>query len=237
MLKLYLVLFLIGFSVSVALGQSVIKGRVYENKTRLSLADIQVQNISNKQSTATNDKGRFSIPAKAGDMLVFGGFAYQPDTVLITDMHELEVFLLPHQNFLDQVDIKNTSTDTKNLNNYYDPEFHGQPLVYTRDDKMNYTGGVTLRIHWKTEEHKREKQEKKLKDQATSDEIDRTFKPATIGKYVPLKGQELNDFIALYTPDVKTYSDYSFNLTVYLNDCYQKYLKLPVDKRHVEKLK
>lgn len=225
------------FIVSFSYGQGVIKGRVYEYKTHVPLTDIPVQNINSKERTTSNDKGRFSISVKMGDMLVIGGFSYRPDTILITNMRELEVVLIPHTTTLDQVTIKDSITDTKNLSHYYDPQFHGQPLVYSRDANMNYKGGVTLRLsYWNKDAKKREKLENELKDQAVMDDINRTFTPANIGGYVPLKGQELKDFIALYTPDADTYKSSSFNLLVYLNGCYKQYLKLPVEKRRVEKL-
>ena len=235
MFKNCLLFFLLIFASSFAFGQTVFKGRVFENKTRISLADITVQNLTNQLNTSSDNKGRFSINAKMGDILVFKGFAYLPDTLLITDMHEQEIFLVPHQNFLDEVKV--TTDSTKNLSSYYDPEFHGQTVVYSRDAKMNYTGGITIRIHdWKKDEHKRERLEKQQKEEQQMDELTTVFSPKNVEKYVPLKGKDMDDFLVLYTPGIDVYFRYDFNLLSYLNDCYQKYLKLPEDKRHPKKL-
>jgi hypothetical protein len=234
MLKYYLVIFICFASMPV-FAQGILKGRVFEYKTRITLADIQVQNTTSNQNTITDDKGRFSIAAKVGDVLIFKGFAYLPDTILLTDLHEREVFLTLHSNLLNNVNV--TGTETKNLSTYYDPMFHGQTVVETRDANLNPVGGITIRLHyWKSEEHKREREEKEQENEQVSDQIAKAFTPANIALYVPLKGQDLTDFIILYTPTIKVYSNNEFNLLSYLNNCYQKYLKLQPDERHPAKL-
>jgi hypothetical protein len=234
-MRLTLLLIACCFIASITKAQTILKGRVFEFQTRITLSDIQVQNTSNNHSTTTDDKGRFSIAAKNGDVLIFKGFAYNPDTVLVTDLKEKEIFLVLHSRLLDEVKV--TTDSTKNLNTYYDPMFHGQTVIYSHDGNFQPTGGITIRI-WdsKKDEHKREKLEKELQDQQVQDRINRVFTPVSVAKYVPLRGKDLDDFIALYTPTVKEYNSNDFVLAVYLNDCYKKYLKLPEDKRHPAKL-
>ena len=229
-------LLLLWFIPFFACGQSTVKGRIFEYKTRITLRDVKVQNLTSQQNAFSDEKGHFSIAAKVGDRLVFKGFAYDPDTVLITDLHEREVFLVPHMHVLGEVNV--TTDTTKSLNTFQDPEFHGQSMIYQRDPKTGYyKGGVIFRLWWwKKDDHKRARLEKQLKEQREQDEVNKVFVPAIVGKYVPLKGKDMADFIALYTPDIKVYYHADFNLAAYLNDCYAKYLKLPEDKRHPQKL-
>ena len=235
MWRCYILIFVVFFTSSFSYSQSVIRGRVFENKTRISLEDIQIQNQNNRAFTTTDEKGRFTIAAKTGDVLVFKGFAYLPDTVFLTDMHDREIFLLPHQNFLDEVKVN--SDTTQNLNNYYDPRFHGQTVIYQHDANMNYTGGIAIRMwYWKKDTHKRERREKEIKEEEERDQIARVFTRKNITQYVPLEGKDMDDFLMLYTPDTKVYFANNFNLLSYLNGCYQKYLKLPEDKRHPVRL-
>jgi hypothetical protein len=236
MLKYCLLFFVFYYSATAFAQQTLLKGRVFEEKTRITLSDIRVQDLTNKLSTTTDDKGSFGINAKIGDVLVFnGGFAYQPDTLLVTDLHEREVFLTPHQNFLNEVKVVTDST--KNFKHYYDPMFHGQTVAYQREANFNPTGGVAIRLsYWKKDAQKREKLEKEMKDEQEIDEINRIFVPKIIGKYVPLTGKDLDGFIALYNPDTTTYYANNFNLASYLNDCYKKYIKLPKDERYPAKL-
>lgn len=235
MLKYCFLFFACCLATTLAFGQGTVKGRVFEDKSRISLADIQVKNLTNNQNTTTDNKGRFTITAKTGDLLLFKGFAYNADTVLLTDTRDREIFLIPHQNFLNEVKV--TTDSTKNMSHYYDPRFHGQTVIYSHDADLNYTGGITIRV-WdsKKDQHKREHLQNELKDQQVQDEINKVFTPANVGKYVPLKGKELDDFIVLYTPETTVYVSPDFRLAVYLSDCYQKFLKLPEDKRHPQKL-
>ncbi|MHB8208777.1 MAG: hypothetical protein ACYDDY_15390 [Mucilaginibacter sp.] len=217
------------------LGQGNIKGRIFENTTRIELADIEVRNLKTNEFTLTDDKGKFSIAAKPGDILTFHGFAYNPDTLLLTDMHDREVFLVPQLRTL--VEVKVITDSTKNFNTYYDPEFHGQTVVYSRDANLNYTGGITIRFHVsQIDKHRREKRAKKLKEQTELDEVIRIFRPANIARFVPLKGMDMTDFLILYTPTIKVYFAPGFDLPIYLSDCYKKFVKLPEDKKHQQKL-
>lgn len=215
--------------------QSVFNGRVLENKTRISLRGVVVDNLSNKLKALTGEDGRFSIGAKVGDLLVFRKFSYAPDTLLLTDLHDKEVFLQLQSTQLNQVTITDSSGRTgaaaKNMK-YYDPEFHGQPVVYHRDIKGNLDGGITLRLHYFTkDEHDKRKAAKKEEEREVNEEIINLFTPLTVGKYVPLKGQDMENFILLYIPDVKTYHSKDFNLLSYLNESYQKWLKLSDEER------
>jgi hypothetical protein len=212
---LFIIMF---FLSSTAFAQIGFKGRVFEHNTRIGLAGIRVNNLNNKKSTLTNSNGDFSIQVKNGDLLVFKGFAYRADTVLITDLNDKEVFLEPVTNQLDQVNI--TTTETKNMNTYYDPMFHGQPVVYARDKDLNYKGGIVLRLwYWKKDGKKRARLEALEKKYATMDKITAVFKPEIIAQYLPLTGDDLTNFINLYTPTPKIFKKKDFILVNYLNAC------------------
>ncbi len=223
-----------GFSVLLATSvqaQSVFSGRVLENKTRIMLKGARIRNLVNRFVTFTNDKGEFSIAAKPGDILIFTMFSYKPDTLLLTDMHEREIFLQLQVNILNQVTITDSSGRTsnakKNMILPYDPEFHGQPLVYHRNSKGEYDGGLTLRMHYFTkDDHDKRKAAQKAEDRKTIEEIENIFTAENIGQYVPIKGIDLNNFLLLYTPDVVRYRDKQFKLLTYLNACYKEWQTL-----------
>ncbi|MFA6085337.1 hypothetical protein [Mucilaginibacter sp.] len=230
----WVLLFSLFFVAGTAFGQKL-KGRVFESQTRIVLADILVENLTNKQSLLTDAKGRFSITAKVGDMIRFKSFAYEADTLVIINMREKEVFMEPKKNQLSQVNIK--TTETSNFNTYYDPLYHGQTAVYHRDKRGYYDGGIILRFwYWKKDEHKKAKLNQKLKDFDTMDKIALIFTPKNLSKYIPLTGADMDNFIGLYTPGVKEYTRNNFELAAYLNDCYKKYQALPLDKRKPDSL-
>jgi hypothetical protein len=220
---------------SAAFAQVPFKGRVFENKTRIGLAGIRVDNLNNKKTTLTSNTGNFSIPAKIGDLLVLKGFAYQVDTLVLTKLNEQEIFMEPVTNELNQVSI--TTTETKNLNTYFDPRFHGQPLIYAHDGDFNYTGGVVWRLWWwKKDEKKKAKLAALEQKYVIMDKIQAVFQPKIIAQYIPLTGEDLNNFINLYTLTPKIVTEKDFNLTNYLNACLKKYQKLPPEKRRPPKL-
>lgn len=215
--------------------QSNVRGKVMELKTRIGLAGVRVDNLSNRQTAVSNNDGNFIIPAKNGDLLVFKVFAYKADTLLLTDLGTHEVFLEPVTNQLKQVNIN--STNTKNLNTYYDPRFHGQSIIYSHDDNLNYKGGITWRLWWwKKDRKKKDKLADMQRRYDAMDKIYAVFQPSIISQYIPLSGQDMDNFITLYTPSPETVSKKGFNLSNYLNDCLKKYQALPPDKRVPEKL-
>ncbi|WP_183557121.1 hypothetical protein [Mucilaginibacter sp. SP1R1] len=244
MFKLLFLFLICCFITPVAFAQGGQKGTVYEIKTRVTLEGIRVENSKTGKYVITDKAGKFNIDAKSGDLLVFKASFYLPDTVLLTDLREREVFLTPKKTMLKEVKVTNTEITSKPAT-FQSPDFHGQTMVYQRDDKANYPnavqenykGGVAFRLsYWKKDENKRKKLEEMVHNDKVQQEIAQVFKPDNIGKYVPLKDTDLDNFILLYIPSVKTYTDKGFNLTNYLNESYKKYLELPPDKRTAGKL-
>jgi hypothetical protein len=232
----YLLILSLCFMASVVSAQKL-KGRVFENNTRIALTDVFIENLTNKQSIFTDAKGRFAITAKPGDLLTFKGFAYQNDTLLITNSKDIEVFMEPKKNELAQVNITSAEIN-KSLNTYYDPQFHGQPMVYQRDKEGNYKGGIVLRMwYWKKDEKKKARLQQKLKDFEAMDRIYQLFSAKNLTKYIPLQEEDMENFIALYTPTLKEYKQNGFNAIDYINMSYKKYMALPPEKRKPEKLK
>jgi hypothetical protein len=236
MIRNLLVICFCFFGILTVRGQSVFSGRVLESKTRVVLHAIRVENLNNKLKTITGDDGQFAIAAKPGDLLVFSGFAYKPDTLLITDMHAREIFMEPKTTLLNQVNITDTSgraNANPNAVQHYDPMFHVQAVVYQRDAKyLKPVGGIAIRLHyWTKDEHSKRKAAQTAKEREISEHISDVFTPLNISKYVPLKGPDMDNFLMLYTPDVKEYTDKKFDLLPYLNACYQNWQTLTPEQR------
>jgi hypothetical protein len=238
MFRNLLMLFICCSITSVACAQTMQSGTVYENKTRIVLQGIRVENSKTSKYVITDKAGKFSIQAKVGDLLLFTGFFYHADTVLLTNLREREVFLTPKQHMLNEVNVTNLDVKTRQ-GAYQDPDFHGQTMVYQRDAKYPeyYKGGIAIRLnYWKKDEKKREKLDEFYKKQDTQDEIAKVFSHDNIAKYLPLTGAELDNFILLYIPSVKTYTSTDFNLAAYLDKSYKTFMELPPDKRNAGKL-
>jgi hypothetical protein len=231
MLKLALLIICFAFVGVSAYSQQLIKGRVLENGSRIALVSINVQNLSTKQSAVTDNNGKFTIKANINDLLVFKGFAYRNDTLLITRYNDIEVFLLPLQHVLN--DVKVTSMDGPAMS-FYDPYFHGQTTAYQTDANGNFKGGVNFRIwYWKKDERKKKKLAKMLHDEEVRSRIANLFSAKNLASLVPLQGAEMEAFIRLFTPSLKVFEENSFFLPDYVNASYKKFIQLPPEKRIV----
>jgi hypothetical protein len=210
-------------------------GRVYELHTRIPLPEIVIRNTSNGHSARTDSTGYFRNEAGINDLLVFSGFSYQNDSILVIDHAEREVFLRPTVHQLNEVTV---SSAAPRLGELRHPEFHGQTVVYQRDDNGFFKGGLAFRIsYWNKDTKKERRAHKRLKQAELQSEIYTLFSPIEMAKYIPLKGQDLQNFIDLYRPSVDMYRSGEFNLLLYLNEKYREYLALPEDKRRLPPLK
>ena len=170
--------------------------------------------------------GKFSIAAKLGDKIVYSGIAYSTDTVYLTRLKFTEVFLV--LKMLGEVNVKSTKTQ---LGSFALPPITGpfgsKTFLYTTDDKGRNIGGITVKL---VRGQGKVKSNKKLADLQLQEKIGEIFSENNLKNYLPISGQEMTNFIILYTPDTKTYSQIP-NLTLYLSNCYNDFVKIPLAQR------
>lgn len=231
----YLCLLMLLLFVFTANAQQKLSGRVFENKTRIYLAGVRIQNLRTKKFTETDDKGRFNIDAALNDVIVLNNFGYEVDTLVLINLKPKEIFLEPKKHMLDEVNV--TSQQVQSFKSY-DPDFHNQSVVYQRDNNGNLKGGIALRI-WSNK--KEERQQVKVAQWEYTERnrliIDTVFALRNLSKYIPLKGDELMAFRIRYIPTVPQYTSAGFNLLQYIDSCYKNFEALPVQKRKPANLK
>lgn len=168
-------------------------------------------------------------------MLKFSSMGYKADTVLLTSMDIITVYLTPEQNMLNEVKVKELE--------FPPGAFALKPMMgplgskvvrYQTDRNGNPIGGIKLSPSAlfgskKTSEQKIERYERDA-------EISRMFNVVTLGPYLPFNGQELINFVILYKPSAETFYNPNFKMTDYLNTCYQKFMEIPADKRKSKEL-
>ena len=219
-----------------AFAQDKVVGRVYEIKSKVSLAGIKIEDLKTHTISVSDELGRFSITASIGDFVSFSGFAYQADTLYIANLKYTEVFLTPKQNMLNEVKVTNSQLKTGKLAAAPITGVLGsRTVLYQVDGAGNDVGGVKLKVldpfGGKSKRDKDNKiSETDRKEQAIYD----VFQAKNLQKYLPIKGTEMDNFIILYTPDIATYYDPGFNLVSYLNTSYQKFLEMPEADRKSE---
>lgn len=213
--------------------QDNLTGRVYEDKTKVALPGIVIKNLKTQSTTISDRTGAYSIPAHTGDLVVFSAFSYVPDTLYVTSLKYTEISLVLKTNMLNEVKVTGQETRLGNLKAAPTlSPINNQGLTYSTDSKGNYTGGLTAHIFDShSAENKRKHEAQVTKDEAIKNKIADIFSPKGLKDYVPLEGQEMQNFIVTYTPDIKTYTDPNFNLTVYINSSYQEFMKIPEEER------
>jgi len=226
------------FVLGMASAQDNLTGRVYEYKTKNTLPGITIRNLRTNSTTVSDRTGAYSIAVKVGDLVLFNSFSYQPDTLYVKDLNYTDIQLVLKSNMLQEVKVTGQETRLGNLKPTPSlTPFGGDKLVYQSDAKGNYTGGMKMNIFDShSAANKRQHAAQTEKDEGIKARIADIFKPQNLENYVPLKDQEMRNFIIMYTPDLDTYTSPEFNLTVYLNNSYHEFMQIPADKRQSKDL-
>jgi hypothetical protein len=224
------------------LAQTSITGRVLDFENKLPLAQVTVQNQNNKKTTKTASSGQFSLQASQGDVLTFSLKGYHIDTLYLTSLRPVAIYLPNSSISLNEVRIQSANVspylDVENINAGIKPtrRVEGDDLAGKKNNDR--AGGVILNLGFDKMKNQREKEEKLTASQGYENEIRLNFNETTVGNLVKLKGQELKDFITIYQPSVERVRDEApFNYTLYIAQAYQAWLKLPPAQRKVPKFK
>lgn len=215
------------------IAQTGISGGVfdYENKS-FPLQKVTVRNLNNQKSTLTGAAGQFTINANKGDLLEFSLPGYHTDTLYLTNLQAKTIYLPSQSTNLSQVDIKGAKLSRDlHLKDPNAPKFH-RVSGDTPTQNVQRAGGVGLAFGSGGPKRERAKVKALEEKDAYETEINQYFNEEHVGGLIPLKGQELKDFIALYRPSIaKVRSDHPFNYDFYIAQAYQTWLKTPEQGR------
>jgi hypothetical protein len=225
---MYMKYFLVGLIVLAAVSvnaQNVLKGSVFESGTNNKMPDVFIRDNNTKQLTITDDKGNFEIKTEVGHLLIFDSPGFISDTLYLVDLAPKKIVLITKTIALREVSIS-SSRET------FDPHKE-YPDIYTKSKVY-----IMSPTSWFSKEGK---DARRLKHYFVREEqerhIDAVFTRTYVGSIVPLKGQDLENFMTLYRP---TYaflmSNNSESLAVYINDSYKKFEALPPEKRSLPRL-
>jgi len=213
--------------------QNKLNGVVLEYRSDVTLSGIRIENLNTHDTVQSGPLGKFTISAKKGDRICFSGLNYKPDTLYLIDLKYKEVFLLLKQNQLKEVKITDAEVNRNALSPYHVITLFGGNVVrYQTDVAGNPTGGLKFNIFDSHKDERRRAHARGLEvDGQRQLEISKTFNATNLQTYLPIKGQEMENFVILYMPDAATWYSSKFNLMLYINDCYKKFLQIPAEKR------
>lgn len=221
----YILIFLLSLMAGLANAQEILKGTIYESSGGARLPDVFVRNINNKQLGISDKQGNFTIKAETGNTLIFEAPGYVSDTLYLVDMRPKKIQLITQTIALREVKINSTRQA-------FDPHKE-YPEIYTKS-KLYVLSPTT----WFGKEARDARRMKKFfRREQEERRVDAVFTRTYVGSIVPLKGEDLDDFMLMYRP---TYDFIKGNnntsLAVYINDSYKKFAALPPEKRKPQKL-
>jgi len=225
-MKRILYLLTIALFISNALhAQVYVRGNVVDASNGAKLSDVFVRDITNKQITLTDKSGKFEIKSEAGHILIFSSPSYVPDTLYVVDLTQKHIELKTKTISLKEVNITAQRLAFDPHKEY--PDVYEKSKLYPLSPSTWF--GKEARDARRLKRYfAREAQERK---------VDQVFNRVYVGSIVPLKGQELDDFMQLYRPSYSFITgNNSESLAVYINDSYKKFMALPPDKRHLQRL-
>jgi hypothetical protein len=225
MQKRCLLIFVICLTAGLANAQSSLKGTVLENGSNIKLTNVFIKDNANKQLAITDSKGNFDIKTEPGHIIIFDSPGYTSDTLYVVDMSAKKIYLELKTVALREVSITSSKAT-------FDPHKE-YPDVYEKS-KLYVLSPTT----WFGKENRDARKMKKyFQTEAEDRKVDEVFTRTYVGSIVPLKGQDLDDFMTMYRPSYAfVKSNDKESMAAYINDSYKKYQALPPEKQHLTKL-
>jgi hypothetical protein len=205
--------------------QNTLKGNVEEAGKDLRLSNVFIRDINNNQLTLTDNNGNFEIRSATGHTLIFNSPGYVNDTLYVIDMQ-------PKKIKLEQLTIALREVNISAKRNSFNPR-EEYPEVYEKSKVY-----VLSPSSWFGKDAKDARRLKKyFATEQQQEKIDEVFNVAYVSSLVPLKGQDLEDFMTLYRPSYSLIKNNNGpSLAVYINDSYKKFIALTPSQRSAQQL-
>jgi hypothetical protein len=213
------------FITGMANAQNTLKGTVEETGSNLKLSNVFIKDATNKQLTLTDKSGNFEIKSAPSHLLIFSSPGYLSDTLYVVDMTPKHIKMQIMNIALSEVKISGTRTNFDPKEEY--PEVYQKSKVYVLSPSSWFGKDArdarNLRRYFAMEKQQQE--------------IDEVFNAAYVSSLIPLRGQDLEDFMTLYRPTYAyVHNNNSQTMAVYINDSYKKFKSLPPNKRKLDRL-
>jgi len=200
--------------------QNYLKGKVIDSSNEKGMSNVFIKNVTNNKITISEGDGTYEIPATAGNLLVFTTPGYLSDTLVVIDTRNLTIRLKENPALLNEVNINSARRNFDPHTEY--PEIYTQSKVYILSPSTIFS--------------KESKNARRLKKYFAQEEkeraIDQAFSIAYVSSIVPLRGVELQTFMAIYRPGYDfIQSNTGPTLATYINDSYKKYKALTPEQR------
>jgi len=207
------------FSLTLSTKAQVLSGTVTETGKNTRLENVFVRDMGSKQVALSNKAGEFDIRTLLNHTLIFSLPGYVSDTLFVIDFKPKHIELKQAGISLQAVNISDSKVP-------FNPEAE-YPEVY-RNSKFALSPS---RMFGKQSRDAR-RLKRYFKNEVEQRQIDAVFTKTLVSSVVPLKGKELENFMAMYRPTLSFAKNSSQQtMVVYINDSYKKFKELPPEKR------
>jgi hypothetical protein len=159
--------------------QDVLKGSVHESGSDTKLTNVFIRDMNNSQLTLADKNGNFEIMTETGNTLIFNSY--------VVDMTPKKVRMAPLTIALREVSINSSRNAAFDPHTEF-PEVYQKSKVYLLSPSSwvgkDARDARRLKRYFEMEEQQRR--------------IDEVFNTTYVGSIVPLKGQELEDFMDIH---------------------------------------
>lgn len=227
-------LFFAGFNVQA----QIQRGIVVDGATGKPLFSVSIFNLNNEQSTATNEQGYYSLPAKRGDEISFLFIGYHTAQRLATPGTDLQVELMPLsvqlQEYILHPDYTPYQKDSAAMASLYGKELNTKPIKvgFSSANGGGFTGLIGAPVQKMSQSYKRNK---KFKENFKKDQeqkyIDTRYTPELVGAITSFSGDTLAMFMNTYPmeyPFARAATD--LELKMWIRNNYKEYLNHPALK-------
>lgn len=214
--------------------ENQVQGIIFDQSTKERIARVLVSNNRTKANTFNNLKGEFRIAAQLNDVLIFSKTGYFNDTVKITALQSLPVYLKRSSIVLREITIKDSVLNAQKKLEATKKEFNQVYGAIANKDLLTVGSngaGIGIDAIYNMLS-RRGRNATKLRGIIERDYkanvVDARFNPIIVGAITGLKGEQLTNFMYRYRPDynlVVMMNEYDF--ISYIKSCYSRFRRNP----------
>lgn len=211
-----------------------IQGIIFDQATKERIASVLVSNSRTKANIFNNLKGEFTISVRLNDLLIFSKTGYFNDTVKITALQTLPVYLKRSSIVLHEVTIRDSALSAQKKLEENKQEFNKVYGALANKDLLtvgsNGAGiGIDAIYNMLSRRGRNASRLREIIDRDYKAQIvDARFNRIAVGSVTGLKGDLLSSFMYRYRPDynmVVLLNDYDF--ISYIKSCYNRFRRNP----------
>ena len=211
--------------------QKQVTGIVFDKESKARIAKVKVLNGTTGASAFNNLKGEFSIPAAAGDRLIFTKPDHHSDTLIVKNNAALAVYLKPIAIPLREVTIRDTLQTPEKQLELTKAAYNKIYGSIGNRDLLTAGGGFSIDAIYnsfsrsgRNAQHLQDVIEKDYRESV----IDYRFNKSFVKGITGLEEPKLSDFMLKYRPGhylVTSASDYDF--IAYIRTSFKRYMRNP----------